>query len=423
MSTPNTQSTALAVLPQAALARAVEPEVWRSLREMYDNPSDDSLGLVIDYCKARKLDVMKKPVHIVPVYSQRQKKMVETVWPSIQEVRTTAARTGLFAGMDETKYGETRNDKVGAVQMEYPDWAQITVYRMVGGARCAFTGPKVYWLEAYATKSRDDASPNSMWQKRPWGQLEKCAEAAALRRAFPEESSMTADEMFGRVLEDHGLNDDPIAAPAAAAPAAAASADQRAMMPKKRKGASGVAATPEPEKNVTSTGTAAVTAAPPTETTTTPPPPPTPAEAVTVDVEATETATETKPAEAPPAETKKEEAEVQEQRATTSRTPTAEWPKSVTGKILDIKDAPVRNNPKVTSVKVCLLGGGETTLAGKKIKLEDLGRIAFDPEKPELQEFAKAGETMLDFRIEEQPSTSNPGKMNRVIIACSISDF
>lgn len=44
-----------------------------------------------------------------------------------------------------------------------------------------------------------------MWAKRPYGQLAKCAEAQALRKAFPEVGSMpTAEEMAGKefVVED-----------------------------------------------------------------------------------------------------------------------------------------------------------------------------------------------------------------------------
>ena len=43
-----------------------------------------------------------------------------------------------------------------------------------------------------------------MWQKRPRGQLDKCAEAAALRGAFPEEigDEFTSDE--GALIYQHG---------------------------------------------------------------------------------------------------------------------------------------------------------------------------------------------------------------------------
>ena len=43
-----------------------------------------------------------------------------------------------------------------------------------------------------------------MWANRPVGQLEKCAEAGALRRAFPEEigNDLTAEEMAGQRIID-----------------------------------------------------------------------------------------------------------------------------------------------------------------------------------------------------------------------------
>lgn len=163
----------------------------------------ESVIMALAYCKARKLDPFKKPVHIVPMWNGQLKRMVETVWPGIGELRTTAFRTGQYAGRDPSEFGPTVEQKVGKTAVSYPEWCQITVYRNLDGQRVPFPGPRVYWLESYATAGRDDPSPNSMWARRPFGQLEKCAEAAALRSAFPEEvgNEYTAEEMEGRVLD------------------------------------------------------------------------------------------------------------------------------------------------------------------------------------------------------------------------------
>ncbi len=175
----------------------IDQTEWRALVES-TFPAARSVGAVIlalAYCKARNLDPFKKTVHIVPIWDKARGCEVETVWPGIAEYRTTASRTACYAGHDEVVHGPMLDDKwgdvdrkgkkYGEVAVAFPEWSQMTVYRIVNGERCAFPGPKVYWLETYASKK--GGCPNSMWAKRPFGMIDKCAEAAALRGAFPEE--------------------------------------------------------------------------------------------------------------------------------------------------------------------------------------------------------------------------------------------
>lgn len=179
----------------------------------------DAIVLALTYCKARNLDVFKRPVHIVPMWNSALGKTVETVWPGIAELRTTAFRTKQYVGCDEAEFGPlitfTFKGKVEkwvnrqkvvvdeAIEVIYPEWCRLTIYRELGGRVCKFVGPKVKWIESYASIGRS-IIPNEMWQERPEGQLEKCAEAAALRRAFPEElgNDLTAEEMHGRTFVD-----------------------------------------------------------------------------------------------------------------------------------------------------------------------------------------------------------------------------
>lgn len=173
----------------------------------------EGVMLAVRYCQARKLDIMRRPVHVVPMWSTALNREVETVWPGIAEVQTTAARTGGWAGLDAPRFGpEVTRTFRGTVKRDgrweerevtvtFHEWAEVTVYRMVGGVRCAFT-ETVFWEEAYARSGRGEL-PNEMWQKRPRGQHVKCAKAASLRAAFPEETGYTAEEMEGKTLEGH----------------------------------------------------------------------------------------------------------------------------------------------------------------------------------------------------------------------------
>lgn len=167
----------------------IDKSAWKALVEaIFPNATTvESVLLALSYCRARKLDPFKRNVHIVPIWNKEMGAMVDTVWPGIGELRTTAFRTGEYAGRGETAFGPDVTQKVGVVEMTFPLWAQVTVYRMIKGQRVEFWGPRVYWLETYATRSRNDKSPNDMWATRTRGQIEKCAEAAALRAAFPEE--------------------------------------------------------------------------------------------------------------------------------------------------------------------------------------------------------------------------------------------
>lgn len=194
----------------------ITPPQWRVLCDAIfpAAKSPEAILLALDYCAARKLDPFKRPVHIVPMWNSTLRKEVETVWPGISELQTTAARTGQWAGMDEPKWGETvtrtfrgtaKDGSPREITVEFPLWCSVTVYRIIHGHRAAFSEP-VYWEEAYARSGRSEL-PNDMWAKRVRGQLHKCAKAASLRAAFPEETGndYAAEEMEGKEIAAGGI--------------------------------------------------------------------------------------------------------------------------------------------------------------------------------------------------------------------------
>ena len=210
---------------QDLVLRGLNEQTWNALKDsLYPGAQDASVIMVVDYCRAQSLDPMLKPVHIVPMKVSTGQKdgngydikaLRDVVMPGIGLYRTIADRTGAYAGISEPIYGPTRTLELskevwgdgpkGRVKnlvpyaFEYPEWCSISVEKLVNGQVRQFTA-KEYWLENYAEKN--DGSPNQMWAKRPYGQLAKCAEAQALRKAFPEVGAQpTAEEMEGKYSE------------------------------------------------------------------------------------------------------------------------------------------------------------------------------------------------------------------------------
>lgn len=170
---------------------------------LYVGANVESVRMVMSYCRAAGLDVMQKPVHIVPMWNAKAGAMIDVVMPGVGLYRTQASRTGQFAGMSEPEFGEMITEKIGGVEVTYPEYAKCTVKRALdNGVIAEFTAIE-YWKENYAVKGGKEKSiaPNAMWSKRPRGQIAKCAQAQALRIAFPElGAAPTAEEMEGKTL-------------------------------------------------------------------------------------------------------------------------------------------------------------------------------------------------------------------------------
>ncbi len=180
--------------------RNISRENFRVIKEvLYPNvQKDETLLMAIDYCKARNLDIMKRAIQIVPIWDKNIGAMKDTIWPSITELRITAARTGQYAGKDKAIYGEEVTENFDGLEVTYPKWCEVIVYKTVNGVKCAFSSNELYWKETYKTAKNNTTKPNTMWAKRTREQLAKCSEAAALRAAFPEEigSDYIAEEAF-----------------------------------------------------------------------------------------------------------------------------------------------------------------------------------------------------------------------------------
>lgn len=186
----------------------IDEAMWSALTSsIFPGAKPESIIMAVEYAKARGLDIMKKPCHIVPM-SVKDSKTGNSEWrdiimPSITEHRITATRTNQYAGQDEPVFGPMVTLNFGGTQHTVPEFCKVTVYKILNGEKVAFSHTE-YFEEACATVK--GGGLNSMWTKRKRGQLAKCAEAGALRKAFPEElgNEYTVEEMQGKTLDVSG---------------------------------------------------------------------------------------------------------------------------------------------------------------------------------------------------------------------------
>lgn len=191
--------------PRLPALQMDEQELMQVLQSsLYPGASPASIKMALGYCKAAGLDPMQKPVHIVPMWDSKAGSMRDVVMPGVGLYRTQAARSGECAGVSEPDFGPDTTETLGGQSITFPAWCRVTVKRRLPTGEVVEFTAKEFWKENYAVKGGKEKSiaPNAMWTKRPYGQIAKCAEAQALRKAFPEVGSQpTADEMEGKTLD------------------------------------------------------------------------------------------------------------------------------------------------------------------------------------------------------------------------------
>ena len=138
--------------------------------------TDDELALFLHECQRRGVHPMDRLV-IMQKRNDRKTGVAKVVFmTSIDYLRSRAEETGTYGGNDEPTMGPM----VKLNGREVPRYADAVVYKVVQGVRCPFTA-RARWSEYYP----GNVPEAWMWDRMPEGQLGKCAEAKALKKAFP----------------------------------------------------------------------------------------------------------------------------------------------------------------------------------------------------------------------------------------------
>lgn len=181
------RNTAVARISTADLAAGTtfsERQIDLIRNQIARGATDDELMLFVQVASSRGLDPFRRHIYAVQRYDAKLKRYVMTHQVSIDGLRLIAERTGKYAG----QLGHYWCGKDGVwtdvwLQDDPPAAAKIAVLR--DGFREPLWAVALYKTYVQRTK---EGEVTKFWKTMPEIMTGKCAEAAALRRAFPEET-------------------------------------------------------------------------------------------------------------------------------------------------------------------------------------------------------------------------------------------